>query len=125
MHATANLVDEWPLVVNPQNIRLGVESPELLGDVAGNSFDTATSGLRARSYRGSDKRSRAVARQCCCHCRHRLLRAFHYVVAAGAMDMHVNESGNSSLATRGDFHGSSREAHVLTRPDRFNYAITN
>jgi len=37
---------------------------------------------------------------------HRFTGGFHDVVAAGAVDVHVDESGNGDLVDRGDFLGA-------------------
>src|SRR6266404_2552102 len=98
MHAAANFVDEWPFIVNAKDFRSWLKGLELSSDVARHSFDAATGVVGASGYGGSQKRGRAVTRERFCHRGHGLLGAFHYIVAAGAMDVDVDESGNGGLA---------------------------
>src|SRR5258708_24688663 len=125
MHATADFVDEWAFVVDAQDFRSWLKGLELSSDIERHSFDAATGVVGAGGYGSSQKRGRAMTRERFCHHGHGLLGAFHYIVAPGAMDVDVDESGNGGLAACGDFRYSGRQADVLTGADGFNHAVSN
>jgi hypothetical protein len=125
MHAATRLVDEGTFVVNAEDLCFRLQRLKLLGDVTCNSFDAAARVVRARRNRGGDERSRAVPSQSLRHGGHRFSGAFHHVVPARAMDVDIDESGNSGLPGGGNFRGSGRQGHVLARANGFNHAVAN
>ena len=97
----------------------------LLRDVSGDSFDGAESFVRAGGYRGGDERSGAVFRDFASDGAQRAAASFHDVVAAGAVDVHVEEAGDGGLVGGANFLRSRGQAHSRARADGFDHVFAN
>ena len=125
MNAAARGTDEWTFVVDSEDFGASFVGFVLRGDEASDAFDAAAGIFRTCGHRRRDERSGAVTRDHASDGRHRVVGAFHHVVAAGAVDVHVDEAGNGGQMRGFHFFGAGGEAHALARADRFDHAVAD
>src|ERR1700761_1993973 len=125
MDATACGAEERSFEVDSQNFGMDVFLQELLSDVTRDSFGGATDSLSTGDDGGRDERSGATR---CPSSRDELQGfrgAFHDVMSAGAMNVHIDKAGNCQLIGSLDFGGAFGQRDGSTRADGLDYTITN
>src|ERR1700693_5922175 len=93
--------------------------------MAGDAFCGGTNRVWARRNRGGDERSCAVRGQGASHGGESFFGALHYVVAASAVYVDVDKTGNGDLAGCVDFLGALGQRQTVARADRFDHTIAN
>src|SRR5256885_16553138 len=92
----------------------------LLSDVSSDSPDRAKSLIGARSYGGGEKRRGAIFRDLARDAAQRGVCSFHYVVAARAVDVDINETRNGRLVACPNFLCPPGHGHFAPRSVAFN-----
>src|ERR1700687_737586 len=125
MHAASLWADEWTFEVNPGNFGERLIVFVLHADVLSDAGDTAQNIFGICGNSGGDKR---CGSKTCKSFGHGLQRGgipFHYVAAASAMNMNINEARNDDTIRGNHFARAGRKGHRGTWADRFDYAVTN
>src|SRR6267378_5243440 len=125
MNTAALSADERSLKMNSQDFGAGFIGFVLLPDVGGNTFDGAKGLLRAGGNRGGDKGRGAVLRDLAGDNSQCFRAAFHYVVAAGAVNVNINETGDGGFFGGADFLRTRGQAHSGAGADGFDHALAN
>src|SRR5260370_3615873 len=125
MNSAALLVEKGSLEMDAQDRRAWFLRFALLSDEPGVSLDGTKSLVRAGGYGGGNERRGAIFRDLTGDGAQRGVSALHDVVAAGAMDMHVNKSGNGCLVGRANFLRPGGQSHPRARPHGLNHAFAN
>src|SRR5580700_5365971 len=103
MNSTPLLADKGSLEMNPQDFRARYFRFVLVRDVSRDSFDRTQSLVGAGRDCGGDERCRAVFRDLTRDGPQSSGIALHNIMAAGSVDMHVQEAGNSGLVRCANF----------------------
>ena len=101
MHATTGRIDEWPFEVDSQN--LGSKSGigiSRTSDITRDAMQALAGLFRGCRNGGRDERCGTASRYCRRDFPDCLRGAFHHVVAAGAVNVHVDEAGNHDFVSR-------------------------
>src|SRR5260370_5136333 len=125
MNAAALFADEGPLEMDPEDFRAGFLRFVLLGHVSGDSFDGTESLFCAGCYRGGDQRCGAVLRDFPGDGAQRRASSLHDIVAAGPVDMQIDEAGNGGLVGCENFLGPCWQGHARPRPDSLDGIFAN
>src|SRR5258708_2337488 len=125
MNSTTLLADKRSLKMDSQDLGAGLVRFVLLGDVGGDSLDRSESLIRAGCDGGGDKRRGAMFRDLASDRAKRGASSFHDVVAASAVDVHVNETRNSRLVRSDNFLRSRGQGYARAWPDGLNGVIAN
>ena len=97
----------------------------LLSDVSRDSLDRTESLLRAGGNRGCDESSGAIFRDFARNGAQCGVSSFHDVVAAGAVNVYVDEAGNGCLVGCANFPRPRGQSHSRARSDGFNGVFAN
>src|SRR4029077_5086267 len=125
MKSAALPTDKRSLKMDSQNLGTRLIRFVLLGDVGGDSFDRTESLIGAGCDSGGNERRGAIFRDLAGDRAKRGASSFHDVVAASAMNVHINESRNGRLVRSANFLRSRRQGHSRTWPDGLNGVIAN
>src|SRR5712691_6816662 len=123
MNSATLLADKRPLEMDSQDLGVRLIRFVLLGDVRGDPLDGPQSLIRAGRNSSGDERRSAVFRNLASDSAERGCGSFHDVVAAGAVDMHVNETRDGCLVCSANFPCSRGQGHPRAWPDGFDGVI--
>src|ERR1700675_726216 len=125
MHAAPDLAQKWSFEMYAQHLRARFVGFMLRGDIFGNALAAAANIICAGGYRGGHERSGAVTSDGPGDNAQRLRGAFHHIAPAGAVDVHVDESGNGGFVGSVDFSSIVRDVHPFARADKFDDAVAH
>src|ERR1700688_220254 len=108
MHTAPDLAQKWSFKMYAQHLRARFVRLMLGGDVFGDAFAAAANIVGAGGYCGGHERSSAAPSDGLGDNAQCFRRAFHYIASAGAVDVHVDESGNGGFISGGDFREIGR-----------------
>src|ERR1700746_877180 len=120
MNSATLFADKRSLKMDSQDLGAGLVCFVLLGDRGGHPLDGAESLVRAGCDSGGYKRRGAILRDLTGDRAKRTVGSFHDVVAAGPMDVHVNETRNGRLVRSANLLRPRRQSHRRPWPYGLN-----
>src|ERR1700719_4635467 len=126
MHAAPDGVDERPFQVDSQDF--GCKSRIRISraaDVTRNAVQAFADLFGWRGHSSRDERRSAPSRDRGRNLGDRLGRAFHHVMAAGTVNVHIHESGNDNLVASCKVFRIVRNADLIAMPYLGDFGVFN
>src|ERR1700737_1632981 len=125
MHAPPCFVNERAFIVDSEDFGARFIALQLVRDESSNPFDAAARIVCTGGNRRGQERGGSVLRQSSRYSGHCLVGSLHDVVAACAMDMHVDEARYCGLSAGHNFLSAIRHAHSLARANGFDDSVAD
>src|ERR1700730_6289451 len=125
MYAASELAQKWSFEMYAQHLSARLVRVMLHGDIFGNALGAPANIIRASGHRGGHEGSSAVTSEGLGDNVQRFRRGFHHIAPTGAVDVHIDESGNGGFICGGDFSGAVREVHPFTWADQFDDPVAH